>query len=463
MRLQSKKLNQISYPPIILAVFLASMVYWVYLALTSSMIIVFDAVGYESFGRMIQTQGWIPYFTSGPNREPFYPFLISLSMSLTQLTGIAYVKFMAFFGVIILFLTQLLTYQILRLLNVRLGICVFILSYLALSPALNNAAFSLFSEIAAFPVVLGIILVSHLLWEAIANNRKLLAFFYSIFVGLLLMLATFCKASFECITPVFLVIFIVTILLREKKRTVIALFCLIVAATSYYAPITAYKWLNLHYNGNFVITDRGPWALYGSTARRMEPLTPKRLAEALSFAPGEGVCESFFGAQECQFWSFSKSDELGFAKLDELNKEHLSSQKINSTLIHLSAQKAMQNPFQYALLTLIEGLKMFFWESTKVGFVTYPQTVGKIYNIKLFNNGLRFVAFLFSFIGVLSLWRGNLKPDNPSLCFLMGLLIFLYILSFSFFFILTRYALPMAPLYLICFGLWLDQKLAHKK
>jgi len=432
------------------------------------MVIVWDAAWYESLGRMIYAQGWIPYFTTGPNNEPLYPLLIAASMSFEHITGLAYVKIMPVFGVTILFLTQVLAYKILRLLNIRNGVCILILTYLALSPALNNAAFSLFSEIAAFPFILGIVLTSFYAWEAIKQNKRQRALIYGVLLGTLLTAATFIKAVFECITPAYLIIFLTSVFLTDKKtraeHTRPLLLCVTAALIFFYVPVTGYKWLNLHYNGNFAITDRGSWALYGNTARRMEPLTLKRFAEALAFVPGEGVCNSLFGPKECDFWSFRKSDEFGLAKRGELNNQHLSPKKMNASLISLSAQKALQNPFQYALLTFIEGLKMFFWESTKVGFVSYPDWLGKIYTIKIFNNGLRFFASLLSLIAVLSIWLGALTPQRSPIAFLMGVLIFLYILFFSFFFILTRYALPIAPLYLIAIGVWINQSLSlHAK
>jgi len=460
-----------SFPPSIAGVFLFSMAYWLYLASTTSMVIVWDAAHYESLGRMIYTQGWVPYFTTGPNNEPIYPLLIAASMHMGHITGLAYVRIMAVFGVIIMFLTQALTYKILRLFNIRNGICILVLAYLAMSPALNNSAFSLFSEIAAYPFILGIPLASYYAWEAIQQNNQKKSLGLGLLLGALLAMATLVKAVFEFIAPAYLIVFFATVFFQpaacprsaetnapgtlQKIKTL--LLCLAAAASFYYIPISGYKWLNLHYNGNFVMTDRGSWAIYGNTARRMEPLTPKRFAEALAFAPGEGVCNSIFGPKECDFWSFRESDRFGLGKRNELSHQYLSPEKINTTLISLSAQKVIHNPFQYALLTGIEGLKMFFWESTKIAFVTYPGWLQKIYDIKIFNNGLRFFVGLLTLIAMGALWIGSFAPSRSLLGFLVGSLIFFYILFYSFFFILTRYALPIAPLYLISIGIWLNR------
>ena len=175
------------------------------------------------------------------------------------------------------------------------------------------------------------------------------------------------------------------------------------------------------------------------------------------------VCNSIFGPRDCEYWSFRKSDKFGLFKTRELALRHLSSDQINSILLQASAGKALHHPFQYTLLTFVEGLKMFFWESTQVGFVGYPDWLQKIYDTRLFNNALRFLVSIASFWAVLRLWGRLIRSPVPSIEFSIGVLVFLYILFFSFFFILTRYGLPIAPLYLIAIGIWLDQNLSLKK
>jgi len=450
-------------PPSIACIFFLSLIYWLYLSQTTGMNISCDAISYQDLGRQLQNHGLLSYFKNGPNREPLYPLLIDASMHLEHFTGIAYVKIMAVFGVLIMLLTQLLTYKVLRLFNVRDRVCALVLAYLALSPSLNNAAFSLYSEIAALPFILGIVLASSGALDAIKQNKKQGAVLYGALLGILLAAATLVKAVFECITPVYLIVFFMTVFLKDKTKSTTLLLCLAAAAIFFYVPINGYKWLNLHYNGSFVITDRGSWALYGSTARRMEPLTLKRFAEALAYVPGAGVCNGLFGPKECDFWSFQKSDEFGMIKQGELNRQNLSTKARNAILIGLSVHKALQDPFQYALLTFIEGFKMFFWESTQTGFVIYPHWLQKIYDTKIFNNGLRLFTSLATGAAVMVLWLGALTAQKSPLGAMMGLLIFLYIFFFSFFFIDTRYALPIAPLYLIAIGNWINKNLSPKK
>jgi hypothetical protein len=59
--------------------FLASFIYWIYLTLTSHMIIEYDAINYEKMGKILAEKGWLEYFLSGPNREPLYPLLSKIS------------------------------------------------------------------------------------------------------------------------------------------------------------------------------------------------------------------------------------------------------------------------------------------------------------------------------------------------------------------------------------------------
>jgi len=139
-------------PPVIAGIFLLSLGYWLYLAFCTRMIIVYDCIEYRYLGKFLLTKGLIGYLKAGPLREPLYPLLVAASMGLEQLTGLAYVQIMAGFGVLILLLSQVLTYTILRLLNIRQWITASVLIYFAVSPSLNNAAFSLFSEIVELPL-----------------------------------------------------------------------------------------------------------------------------------------------------------------------------------------------------------------------------------------------------------------------------------------------------------------------
>jgi hypothetical protein len=118
------------------------------------------------------------------------------------------------------------------------------------------------------------------------------------------------------------------------------------------------------------------------------------------------------------------------------------------------------NPFQYAFLTMLEGFKMLFWESTRIGFVVYPTWLEGIFSATFFKNTLRITIFCLTFFALLwttrDVWRDKdkLYVESPQslicrLLFSMLIVIYANIVLHAPFIIETRYALPIAPLYLI--------------
>ena len=81
-------------------------------------------------------------------------------------------------------------------------------------------------------------------------------------------------------------------------------------------------------------------------------------------------------------------------------------------------------------MTALNGSKMFFWESTQVGFVTYPLWLQKIYDLKIFDDLLRFSLFLLSLAAVVLIWHQSFTASPDKMVFLIGILIFLYIAIF---------------------------------
>ena len=123
--------------PINLA-FLISIFYWTYLFLTSRMSISCDAVTYESLGKTLAQQGWVEFFKIGPNREPLYPALVAFSMGLGKAFGISYQSIQVLIQLLLLFLTQILILQIMRLLKINKLITALTILYLGISPAIVN-------------------------------------------------------------------------------------------------------------------------------------------------------------------------------------------------------------------------------------------------------------------------------------------------------------------------------------
>ena len=237
--------------------------------------------------------------------------------------------------------------------------------------------------------------------------------------------------------------------------------------------VNLYKYANKKYNGSFRLTNSRTWALYGNTARRMKNLSFKEYLTAMTMVPGTQACYAFFKPQECLYWSYEESDTLGMNKLRELSAQADSPQKTDQTLIALSIQEAMKNPFQYFFLFALEGLKIFFWEFPAMQYFYYPDFILKIYRFEAFFKGLYFgMPFLTvtSFVWSLFLLRRkrrnlfNTKENESSLTLICVIgFIGIYTFLHSFFLIIPRYALPLVPLYLILIAFLLNSIFFRKK
>lgn len=454
-------INRPKTPIAIICIILLSFSYWSYLSQNTSMQISADAADYEELGSLIKHNGFIPaYFEHGPRREPLYPLLISLSMHLSSWFHTSYLSIMALFGIIILLSCQIFLYRILSTLGINQPIIGLTLLYFGLSPAILNTAFSLYSEIITLPLVLMIILCSAKCSLAFANRNKLKTVLWGNLLGFIFALTTLGKGAFEVIFILcsisVLILSLIHFFKKKYLETTLLILFLCSSNLCFYIPISTYKSLNAAYNGNFNITNRFPWMFYGSSKRRIEPLTKEKILTALAYTPGEGLCNSLFPPTDCMFWSFQTTDGYGMQRLHELSDEHLKIKTINKILLNESITHIRQHPLQYSLLQGLEGLRMFFWESTQIGFVTYPRWLKKIYDIRLLNNTLRFLVALLSLVSVFWLWITALQKITPAIMRWVALLIFTFIFTFSFVSILTRYALPIAPLFLISIAYFIN-------
>jgi len=387
--------------PAIIGVLLFSFFYLSYIALTCHIFISADSIGYESLGSLIYKQGWIEFFRQGPSREPLYPFLISISMRIADWLAIPYLSVQKCIQISILLLTQILMFILLRKLKIRIVITALVVLYLAISSNIVISTFIIFSEIVTYPIVLSIILLSSMAWQNLhrtdtndAAQRYIDSFLSAFNLGLLFVLFTSVKAIASLIVPFFLLPFYVTFIKslknKDKSSAVNTFIFLAIFFISFQAPLTLYKFANKKYNGNYTLTNRGPWALYGNTARRMEPLTPKRFMTAIAYVPSQRICVSLLG-EDCLFWGQEVSDDLGHKKYAELKNSGMSTEKIDKNLYKLSFKKMLQNPFQYIFLAFLEGAKMFFWESTGIAFIIFPGWITTLYNYPLFKQGTFFL------------------------------------------------------------------------
>lgn len=444
----------------VIGAFWVTLGYLIYLGLSTQMVIAFDSIGYERLAKILYQNDWIGYFKDGPNREPLYPFVISFSMRLADLGGVPYQTILRFIQIAILVLTQVLTLWLLGKFQIRPIIKALTILYIGISPALVNSALSMYSEIVAYPLILGALLISVFAWQSLdrKNDPGKIAL-YGMALAVSFALLTLTKGICEVIFPVFLLPFIYLLVQvikkKDRRKTMAVTAFLLTAFLVYYSVIQGYKSLNEKYNGNFVLTDRGAWPLYGNTSRRMDDLTARQFLVAMAYVPGEGFCQKLFKEQECRYWSYRESDRRGMSKLDELTRMGLSGEEIKKKLMELSFQEILKNPFQYAFFMLLEALKMFFWESTRIGWVVYPAWLTGLFNFETFKNFLRLtvsVLSLFSFVFIaVQLFKKKREPANEekTTLFFIFYFITLFVGSHTFFFTLTRYSLPIAPLFVI--------------
>lgn len=441
--------------PLQLCAFGLPILYWIYLLYTAQTEIKWDSFDYEHLGQMITHQGWAEFFKTGPNREPIYPLLISLSMHLADGLHVPYLKVLAVIQFALLFLTQLFSFKILQKLNVKPMFTALAVFYIGISPALVNCALSLYSEILIIALIPAAILIFSRIFSNFSKYKLMGAIFAGIAIGLTLIALTFVKGIFEIAGPVIILSSLLICQRIAKKPDAFKryLIMILVGLITFYAAIFAYKAANKHYNGNFTLTNRGAWAFYGFAARRVEPMPKERLMAGLAFIPGEGACKKFYSEEQCYFWSFYTSDNFSITKLKELMAQGYEGEALDKELMRLSVEKIRSAPLQYSILTALEGLKIFFWETTKLGFVIYPGWLAALYDVEIFKNSLRMAWAVVSLAGLIYgfyLLRKNKMSNEAFITLFMVLsVVFFYTAVYSLFQLGPRYSVPAGPI-MVC-------------
>ncbi len=448
---------------VFLIILLGILFYWAYLGFVTQPILVHDAKGYEDLGRMIYQKGWEAYFVSGPNREPIYPFLVSWCMQITQLGS--YQTALKFFQVVLLFGAVGMTVFVLNEGKISSGVRAFALLYLGISPAFVNSALSVYSEIVTYIPILGIVLLSSRVWDYLQRESANFSFGYGIGLGLCFVAITLAKGIYEIIFPLYLLSFIGLAIMafRDQKKqvfknTVVFLFSAVLVFGS---CICGYKSINKKYNGFFTLTDRGAWALYGNTARRQEPLTLRKFWAGGAYNLfEEDDCARLLDRQSCHFWDIRTSDDLAAQKNYEVSAK-FPLQERDREFAKLIRDKIFQNPFQYILLTGFDWVHMFFWESTRIGFVAYPDWLDVVFDNAVFAKALRFIVGFLSIISTVfccfylfrhrkGLWQADHKEGNfLATLFFLIYLIMCHVTLYSLFATVPRFALPIAPLFIL--------------
>ncbi len=438
--------------------------YWMYLFKTTSMVISCDANLFNLLGHRIAEQGWMAFFTSGNLLEPGFPFLISLSLKLSAVLPLDYFGIQKVFQLSFLLATQVLTLLILNRLSIRRPFKALVVLYLGLSPALVNSALSLFSEIMVYPFFLLIILFAFRSWQALLSGRSGPVLLFGFLTGLASLGAVLLKGIFELIAPAFLLLLILAFILSSRPLTPPVrkrLLALVISfLLAFYGGLFSYKSLNLKHTGRLALTKRGAWSLYGNIARRAAPMDADRIITAAAFVPGARFCEKIRGAGRCRFWSFEQSDDLATAELDIFDQLQVPDDTRDKILTAEAIRMFCSTLPQQVLFYFLEAGKMLFWESTRVGYVSYPPRLNTLFAHSGFNSVLRLLTALGTMISLLFsgviLWKRRQELKNPEgqnysqnvLLLIILLMIVVYIGSFSFFFTLIRYAFALVPLFL---------------
>jgi hypothetical protein len=424
----------------------------------------FDASHFEKLGTIIHEEGWPAFFKQGPTLEPLYPLLISCSMKKAAFLGVSYQKVQTVFQIVLFFLSLVLLYRLLSKLDIHPKIIAAVLLYFGFSPALINSSLSLFSEVITYPFILGCLLTIPLVWNAILEGKLKETLKFGLLFTLLATTVTFSKAILEYVFVLFLLPFVFllfTSLLRKQfSKVKCASLFLLLFFCIFQGALNTYKSLNQKYNGYYTFTDaRGPFMFYHYAVKRTAPLDHDHFMVTVLSIPGEHVCRAKYG-ELCQDWWY---DNYSFAekKANELKADGMPERKVYSELMKLGFKQILSNPFQYALLTSFETLKLFFWESTKVGFVYYPTWLETIYDIPIFKNILRLAVMLitvgsFLFVVLFLLRRRENDHKTTQLLFIVYFVL-LFMLLYSSVITITRYAFPIASFYLVMIAFMLNE------
>lgn len=465
----------ILFRKVIIAIFSVCWVYWIYLIFFSKMWIVADAIEYQKVGLNLYKYGWTYFFETGPHREPLYSSLIAVAMYLSDIFHINYEIIQKFVQAIFLFVSQIFILLLLGKLKICNLVKVIIILYFGFSPAMVNAAMSSFSEIIVFPFILGIVFFGSVSWRAILNGNTKQVIYFALYTSLLFVCAVFSKGIFQYIYIFFFIpcVFILGYSIIKKKKAVFwcSIFYIAIVFLVFNLFTVTYKLMNKKYNGNFEFTGRYTLLLFGEAVQRTEPLTTKDFLSHLAYIPGNGVCRLFFSEKDCQSCGWLGGWNKQLYLLPSL-LEGIPKSKVREEILSLTFKKIKGNFFQYGLFTVIEALRMPFWESAKVGFVQYPYWVEKIFCLKLFKQSLRLIISMLTYISVFNLAilifkdRNKFFYSDKSDSFMIYLSIFLFIFVYtglySLFSIVIRYSLPIASLYLICIGIYIDKKVYRR-
>lgn len=455
----------------VLIPFLLTLVYWIFLIPNSSMEIKHDALGYEQLGTMIAEDGWIEYFKTGPNREPFYPFTVAVSINIGNTFNIPYTACQKVIHLILFLITQILAFKICSALKIHRSITITCLSYMAISPAIVNSGMSLFSEIAAMPFILLVVISAHKALDAILKPNLKTSSQFGVICGLTLAMSAFCKGIFQYVFLLFafaLMCFVIHCILQRKTQTFkAAIITFVLFAISFQAPIIAFKTMNKVHNGHYEFSNRYADFLFGNIYKRAQPFSKNLWLAHISSVPSEKICRKFFTEEECYYTEFHTADYYSKLYVAPFTFD-IPEENKNAEVLQLTKNLFISTFPQQITLWAIESVKMSFWESTLIGFVTYPKSLQKLFNFTPFKYFIRLLLSVLSFTALLYLpyyvysrkhllFEQNARGEIFRITLIVFILLYIYTGLYALYPILTRYALPVAPVFLIAIAFFLNQ------
>lgn len=460
-----------------LLIFFLCFIYWAWLIPHTKMIIIFDSIHYVDLGRLIYQDGWVKFFQTGPHRELLYPALVALSMAWADLLSLDYQLILKVFQVLLLFSTQILSIALLRRLNLNEGIIKAAVIYFGISPAMINAAFSIYYEIIVFPFVVAVVLLAGYAWSDIFQKNGYWPILKkSILFGACFSLLAFGREIFQYIYYFFIGIFCILLVYSffRNKNDVFRRSLVFVSAAFivFYSFVSCVKATSFRYNGERVLSGSRLDYLLASAYKRSQPLTARFAAANIALIPGTGVCRMFFSQKECDYADWYGMNHFRVIVLGDI-MSRIPKERRGRELVLLSIGQAIAHPAQYVFFSCVESLKMPFWESTKIGFVEYPEFLAGIYDNLLVRLGLRLLAGLITIAGLIFttffLWRKRdrllrLEEDQPSIAalFFAWWMIAAYTIIYSTCYVVTRYALPIASLYIMCISFTINALLKRR-
>jgi len=231
---------------------------------------------------------------------------------------------------------------------------------------------------------------------------------------------------------------------------------------------------NFSTHSSFEFTNRYQEGLFGNTSKRTQEMGTRMYLAHVAAIPGGGVCRKIFKENECKYTEFHQSDLVYREELPKLLRD-VPQDQISQEIFKLTMQRFMRNPLQYFFLSGLESFKMGFWETTRMGFVIYPPKLEGLFAKGLIRYGVRFMASVITYLALVVVFfqfvmNRSFLTDLTSLkgrrvqmeAFVLTIIIGFTAL-YSLFSILTRYALPIVPLYIICIALFLQSLFFNRK